>query len=154
MAVLGPGLLNVILSLGVLSAASSSRVIRSATLAAKENQFIEAARAVGASHLRIILRYILPNVMAPIIIIATVSLGFAILAESSLSFLGLGVPPPYPSWGEMLSGSGRSYMQKAPWMAVWAGVAISLAVFGFNMLGDALRDLLDPRLRGGQLIRR
>jgi peptide/nickel transport system permease protein len=154
MAVLGPGLLNVILSLGVLSAASSSRVIRSATLAAKENQFIEAARAVGASHLRIILRYILPNVMAPIIIIATISLGFAILAESSLSFLGLGVPPPYPSWGEMLSGSGRSYMQKAPWMAVWAGVAISLAVFGFNMLGDALRDLLDPRLRGGQLIRR
>jgi peptide/nickel transport system permease protein len=153
MAILGPGLLNVILSLGVLSAANSSRIIRSAALSAKENQYVEAARAVGASHLRIILWYILPNVMATIIIIATVSLGFAILAESALSFLGLGVPPPYPSWGEMLSGSGRSYMHKAPWMATWPGVAISLAVFGFNMLGDALRDLLDPRLRGGRLVR-
>jgi peptide/nickel transport system permease protein len=154
MAILGPGLLNVILSLGVLSAANSSRIIRSAALSAKENQYVEAARAVGASHLRIILWYILPNVMATIIIIATVSLGFAILAESALSFLGLGVPPPYPSWGEMLSGSGRSYMHKAPWMATWPGVAISLAVFGFNMLGDALRDLLDPRLRGGRDVRR
>ncbi len=154
MAVLGPGMLNIILALGILTAANSSRVIRSATLSAKENQFVEAARAVGASHLRIILRYILPNVMAPIIIIATIGLGFAILAESALSFLGVGVPPPYPSWGEMLSGSGRSYMYKAPWMAIWPGVAISLAVFGFNMLGDALRDLLDPRLRGGRLMRR
>jgi peptide/nickel transport system permease protein len=153
MAILGPGLFEVILSLGVLSAANSSRIIRSAALSAKENQYVEAARAVGASHLRIILWYILPNVMATIIIIATVSLGFAILAESALSFLGLGVPPPYPSWGEMLSGSGRSYMHKAPWMATWPGVAISLAVFGFNMLGDALRDLLDPRLRGGRLVR-
>jgi peptide/nickel transport system permease protein len=154
MAVLGPGLLNVILSLGILSAANSSRVIRSAVLAAKENQYVEAARAAGANHLRIILRYILPNVMATIIVIATIGLGFAILAESALSFLGLGVPPPYPSWGEMLSGSGRSYMHKAPWMAIWPGVAISLAVFGFNMLGDALRDVLDPRLRGGQVWRR
>jgi peptide/nickel transport system permease protein len=154
MAVLGPGLLNVILALGVVSAARNSRIIRSAAMAIKENQFVEAARAVGASHLRIILRYILPNIMAPIIILATISLGFAILAESTLSFLGLGVPPPYPSWGEMLSGSGRSYMHKAPWMATWPGVAISLAVFGFNMLGDALRDLLDPRLRGGRLVQR
>lgn len=154
MAVLGPGLLNVILALGVFSAANSSRIIRSATLSVKEHQFVEAARAVGASHLRIILRYILPNVMAPIIVIATIGLGFAILAESALSFLGLGVPPPYPSWGEMLSGSGRSYMHRAPWMATWPGVAISLAVFGFNMLGDALRDLLDPRLRGARFMQR
>ena len=154
MAVLGPGLLNVIMALGVVSAARNSRIIRSAALAIKENQFIEAARAVGASHLRIILRYVLPNIMAPIIIITTVSLGFTILIESTLSFLGFGVPPPYPSWGEMLSGSGRSYMHKAPWMATWPGVAISLAVFGFNMLGDALRDLLDPRLRGGRLVQR
>ena len=100
MAVLGPGLLNVILALGVVSAARSSRTIRSSALVIKENQFVEAARAVGASHLRIILRYILPNIMAPIIIIATISLGVAILAESTLSFLGLGVPPPYPSWGD------------------------------------------------------
>jgi peptide/nickel transport system permease protein len=154
MAVTGPGLLNIILALGIVSAAGSSRIIRSAALAAKENQFVEAARAVGASHLRIILCYILPNIMAPIIIITTVSLGFTILIESTLSFLGFGVPPPYPSWGEMLSGSGRSYMHKAPWMATWPGVAISLAVFGFNMLGDALRDLLDPRLRGGRLVQR
>jgi peptide/nickel transport system permease protein len=154
MAVLGPGLLNIILALGIVSAAGSSRIIRSAALSIKENQFVEAARAVGASHLRIILRYILPNIMAPIIIITTVSLGFVILIESALSFLGFGVPPPYPSWGEMLSGSGRSYMYKAPWMATWPGVAISLAVFGFNMLGDALRDLLDPRLRGGRLVQR
>jgi peptide/nickel transport system permease protein len=154
MAILGPGLLNVVLSLGVLSAANSSRIIRSATLSIREHQYVEAARAVGASQWRIIWLYILPNVIAPIIIIATVSLGFAILAESALSFLGLGVPPPYPSWGEMLSGSGRTYMHKAPWMATWPGVAISLAVFGFNMLGDALRDLLDPRLRGGASIGR
>jgi len=154
MAVLGPGLLNIILALGVVSAAGSSRIIRSAALSIKENQFVEAARALGASHLRIILRYILPNIMAPVIIITTVSLGFTILIESALSFLGFGVPPPYPSWGEMLSGSGRSYMHKAPWMALWPGVAISLAVFGFNMLGDALRDLLDPRLRGGRLVQR
>jgi peptide/nickel transport system permease protein len=154
MAVLGPGLLNIILALGVVSAAGSSRIIRSAALSVKENQFVEAARAIGASHRRIILHYILPNIMAPIIIITTVSLGFVILIESALSFLGFGVPPPYPSWGEMLSGSGRSYMYKAPWMATWPGVAISLAVFGFNMLGDALRDLLDPRLRGGRLVQR
>jgi peptide/nickel transport system permease protein len=154
MAVLGPGLMNVILVLGIVPSANRSRVIRSATLAAKENQYVEAALAVGASHLRIILRYILPNVMAPIIIIATNALGAVILVESTLSFLGFGVPPPYPSWGEMLSGSGRSYMYKAPWMAIWPGVAISLAVFGFNMLRDALRDLLDPRLRGNQLMRR
>jgi peptide/nickel transport system permease protein len=147
-------LLNVVLSLGVLSAANSSRIIRSATLSVREHQYVEAARAVGASQWRIIWLYILPNVIAPIIIIATVSLGFAILAESALSFLGLGVPPPYPSWGEMLSGSGRTYMHKAPWMATWPGVAISLAVFGFNMLGDALRDFLDPRLRGGASIGR
>ena len=154
MAVTGPGLLNIILALGLVSAAGSSRIIRSAAMATKENQFVEAARAVGASHLRIILCYILPNIMAPIIIITTVSLGFTILIESTLSFLGFGVPPPYPSWGEMLSGSGRSYMHKAPWMATWPGIAISLAVFGFNMLGDALRDLLDPRLRGGRLVQR
>jgi peptide/nickel transport system permease protein len=154
MAVLGPGLLNIILVLGIIPSANRSRVIRSATLSAKENQYVEAARAVGASHLRIILLYILPNVMAPIIIVATNALGAVILVEATLSFLGFGVPPPYPSWGEMLSGSGRSYMYKAPWMAIWPGVAISLAVFGFNMLGDALRDLLDPRLRGGQLVRR
>ena len=149
MAVLGPGLLNLILALGVLGAAAGSRVIRGATIGAMQNSYVEAARALGAGHLRIMLRYLLPNVAATIIILATIGLGAAILAESALSFLGFGVPPPYPSWGAMLSGSGRSFMYRAPWMAIWPGAAISLAVFGFNMLGDALRDVLDPRLRGG-----
>jgi peptide/nickel transport system permease protein len=148
MAVLGPGLFNVVLSLAVLIAATNSRVIRGATIAVAHSTYVEAARALGCGHARIILRHILPNVMATVIILATIGLGAAILAESALSFLGFGVPPPYPSWGAMLSGSGRTYMFRAPWMAVWPGVAISLAVFGFNMLGDALRDVLDPRLRG------
>jgi len=149
MAVLGPGLANLILALGILGAAAGSRVIRGATISVMQNTYVEAARALGAGHLRIMLRYVLPNVAATIIILATIGLGAAILAESALSFLGFGVPPPYPSWGAMLSGSGRSFMYRAPWMAIWPGAAISLAVFGFNMLGDALRDVLDPRLRGG-----
>lgn len=148
MAVLGPGLFNVVVSLAILIAATNSRVIRGATLAVMQSPFVEAARAAGCGHARIILRHILPNVAATIIILATIGLGAVILAESALSFLGFGVPPPYPSWGSMLSGSGRTYMLRAPWMAVWPGAAISLAVFGFNMLGDALRDILDPRLRG------
>jgi peptide/nickel transport system permease protein len=148
MAVLGPGLLNVVVSLAILIAATNSRVIRSATLAAMQHSYVEAARAMGCGHARIILRHLLPNVTATIIILATIGLGAVTLAESALSFLGFGVPPPHPSWGGMLSGSGRTYMFRAPWMAVWPGVAISMAVFGFNMLGDALRDVLDPRLRG------
>jgi peptide/nickel transport system permease protein len=148
MSVLGPGLLNVVLSLSVIGAAVNSRVIRGATLSVAQNAYVEAARAIGCGHARILLRHILPNVTPTVIILATIGLGAVILAESALSFLGFGVPPPYPSWGAMLSGSGRTYMFRAPWMAIWPGVAISLAVFGFNMLGDALRDVLDPRLRG------
>jgi peptide/nickel transport system permease protein len=148
MAVLGPGLLNLVVALAILIAAVNSRVIRGATIAVAQSTYVEAARALGCGHPRIIACHILPNVMATIIILATIGLGAVILAESALSFLGYGVPPPFPSWGAMLSGSGRTYMFRAPWMAVWPGVAISLAVFGFNMLGDALRDVLDPRLRG------
>jgi peptide/nickel transport system permease protein len=148
MAVLGPGLMNVVISLAVLIAATNSRVIRGATLTVMQHTYIESARAMGCGHSRVILRHVLPNVTATIIILATIGLGAVILAESALSFLGFGVPPPHPSWGSMLSGSGRTYMFRAPWMAIWPGVAISLAVFGFNMLGDALRDVLDPRLRG------
>jgi peptide/nickel transport system permease protein len=150
MAVLGPGLLNVVLALSLIITATNSRVIRGSTIAVAQHSFVEAAQAMGCGHARIIVRHILPNVVATIIILATIGLGAAILAESALSFLGFGVPPPYPSWGSMLSGSGRTYMFRAPWMAVWPGVAISLAVFGFNMLGDALRDVLDPRLRGSK----
>jgi peptide/nickel transport system permease protein len=148
MAVLGPGLLNVILSLSVIIAAINSRVIRGATLGVAQHAYVEAARAIGCGHTRVIVRHLLPNVAATIVVLATIGLGAAILAESALSFLGFGVPPPYPSWGAMLSGSGRTYMFRAPWMALWPGIAISMAVFGFNMLGDALRDVLDPRLRG------
>src|SRR5262245_44689459 len=148
MAVLGPGLLNIIIALGVLGAANASRVVRGATVSVAQNVYIEAARALGAGHLRIMVRHILPNVAATIIVWATIGLGAFILAESALSFLGFGVPPPYPSWGGMLAGSGRSFFSQAPWMAIYPGLAISLAVFGFNMLGDALRDVLDPRLRG------
>jgi peptide/nickel transport system permease protein len=148
MAALGPGLLNLILALSVLGAAGASRVIRSTTLSLMQNPYIEAARAIGAGHARVIRSYVLPNVMATILVLATTGLGTVILAESGLSFLGFGIPPPYPSWGGMLSGSGRAFMYYAPWMALFPGGAISLAVFGFNMLGDALRDVLDPRLRG------
>lgn len=148
LAVLGAGMFNVILSLSILVAAAASRVIRSATLAVVEHPYVEAARAMGCGHIRIIVRHVLPNVMATILVVATIGLGGVILAESALSFLGYGVPPPHPSWGSMLSGSGRTYMYTAPWMAIWPGVAISLVVFGFNMFGDALRDVLDPRLRG------
>jgi peptide/nickel transport system permease protein len=148
-AALGPGLLNLILALSILGAAGTSRVIRGAALSTMQNPYVEAARALGSGHGRIILRHVLPNVLATVIIVATIGLGTVILAESALSFLGFGIPPPYPSWGGMLSGSGRSFMYRAPWMALFPGAAISLAVFGFNMFGDALRDLLDPRLRGG-----
>jgi peptide/nickel transport system permease protein len=148
LAALGPGLLNLILALSIIGAAGTSRVIRGATLSVMQNPYVEGARAIGAGHGRILLHYVLPNITATIIILATIGLGAVILAESALSFLGFGVPPPYPSWGAMLSGSGRTFMYHAPWMALWPSVAISLAVFGFNMLGDALRDVLDPRLRG------
>ena len=147
--VLTPSTTNAMLAIAVVIIPGNSRIVRGAVLSAKQNRYVEAAQALGCRHLHIIGLHILPNVTAPIMVVATLGLGVAILAESSLSFLGFGVPPPTPSWGAMLSGSGRTYMLQAPWMAVFPGIAISLAVFGFNMLGDALRDLLDPRLRGG-----
>src|SRR5947208_16998454 len=113
-----------------------------------QSQFVEAARAMGCGHARIIVRHLLANVAATLIVLATIGLGAVILAESALSFLGFGVPPPYPSWGGMLSGSGRAFFLDAHWIAIYPGLAISMAVFGFNMLGDALRDVLDPRLPG------
>jgi peptide/nickel transport system permease protein len=125
-----------------------SRVIRSAVLAVKANLYVEAARALGVGHAAMIRRHIVPNIGAPLMILATVNIGSVILIEAALSFLGFGVPPPRPSWGGMLSGAGLVHMLRAPWLALWPGVALSLTVFGANMLGDALRDLLDPRLRG------
>ena len=149
MALLGPGLVQVILVLGVSGAIGGSRIVRSAVIGIKGNVYVEAARAVGVPVKRILIRHILPNIMAVIIISFTVHIGAAILTEASLSFLGFGIPPPMPSWGGMLSGSGRRYMLIAPWMCLWPGLALALVVYGINMLGDALRDLLDPRLRGG-----
>jgi peptide/nickel transport system permease protein len=148
MALLGPGLLNVILTLGFVLGVRDSRVVRGSVLAVKEHPFMEAAHALGARHVRIVLRHVLPNIFAPIIVLATVNLGAVILIEAALSFLGFGVPPPRPSWGGMLSSAGLVHMLRAPWLALWPGVALSLAVFAANMLGDALRDVLDPRLRG------
>lgn len=149
MAILGPGIIQVTLVLGIHGGIRSSRVVRASVVSIKENVYLEAARAIGATNRRILLKHILPNVMAPIIIIFTVAMGRMILSESTLSFLGFGIPPPTPSWGGMLSGSGRTYMLQAPWMALWPGLALATVVYGINMLGDAVRDLLDPRLRGG-----
>ena len=146
-AALGSSIQNVILALAVVITPNAARVIRSSVLSIKEKPFIEAARNLGYSHLRILFVHILPNCLAPYIILATAGLGGAILSEASLSFLGLGTVPPEPSWGAMLSGKTQRYMIEAPWLAIFPGLAITFVVFGFNFLGDALRDLLDPRLR-------
>jgi peptide/nickel transport system permease protein len=144
---LGPSLRNTIIAIAIPLVPSVARVVRSATLSLREQPFIEAARAVGMGEFRIAVRHLLPNTLAPLIVLATAQLGSAILVEASLSFLGLGVPEPHPSWGRMLSESAAEYVRTAPWLVIWPGVAISLTVFGTNLLGDALRDLLDPRQR-------
>jgi peptide/nickel transport system permease protein len=149
MSLLGPSVWNITLVLGVAAGIRESRIVRGVALSIRENTYIESARAMGSGHLRVTLVHILPNVLPTIIVVATTGLSTVILTEASLSFLGLGVPPPYPTWGGMLSLAGLDHMYRAPWLAVWPAVALSLAVFGFNMLGDALRDLLDPRLKGG-----
>ncbi|GAJ19294.1 unnamed protein product, partial [marine sediment metagenome] len=123
--------------------------IRGATIGIKQNVYVAAAVAIGCSRNRILVRHILPNIMAPLIIVFTTRVPAIVLGEASLSFLGFGIPAPAPSWGGMLSGSGRTYMFMAPWMVIWPGLALSSVVYGVNMFGDAMRDLLDPRLRGG-----
>ena len=148
MSIFGSSVGNLALALGIAMAPRNTRVVRSTVLSLRDSQYVDAARAIGASHLRIIVRHILPNIMAPVIVLVSVYLGWAILVESSVSFIGFGVPPPTPSWGRALSDEGRRFMFQAPWLATFPGIAISLAVFGFNMLGDALRDVLDPRMRG------
>jgi peptide/nickel transport system permease protein len=148
-AVLGRSTANVIIAIAIVVIPTAARVVRSAVLVVKETEYVQAARAVGASQWRIMFRYIAPNCLAPYLIIATASLGGAIITEASLSFLGLGVPPPAPSWGRDLFGSAQKFAELAPWMPIMPGMAISLTVYGFNLLGDAIRDVLDPRLRGG-----
>jgi peptide/nickel transport system permease protein len=146
-AALGPSLRNTIIAIAIPLIPYVARVIRANTLALREQPFIEAARAIGMSDLRIAMRHVLPNTLAPLIVLATAQLGSAILTEAALSFLGLGIPEPYPSWGRMLSESAAEYVRTAPWLVIYPGIAISLVVFGTNLLGDAMRDLLDPRQR-------
>jgi peptide/nickel transport system permease protein len=146
----GPNIkgMSLIITLGIILAGGSSRVVRSAVLAIKAQPFVEAARVTGAGPLYIMLRHILPNVLPVIIVLATLQLGVAVLAEATVSFLGFGIPPPFPSWGQMLAGRARELGPHYPWIVLAPGAAIFLTVYAFNMLGDALRDLLDPRLRG------
>lgn len=146
-AALGPSLQNTIIAISIPLIPSIARVIRANTLALREQPFVEAARAIGMSDLRIALRHVLPNTFAPLIVLGTAQLGAAILTEAALSFLGLGIPEPFPSWGRMLSESAAEYVRTAPWLVIFPGLAISLVVFGTNLLGDAVRDLLDPRQR-------
>jgi peptide/nickel transport system permease protein len=145
--ILGPSVRNVIIAVAIPVIPRAARVVRATALSVKEHQYVEAVQALGAARRRVILQHIVPNVMAPYLIMLTAQLGGAILAEAALSYLGLGAAEPTPSWGLMLSGSAPSYAEKAPWIAIFPGIAISLGVFGFNLFGDSLRDALDPKLR-------
>ncbi len=145
--IFGTGIENVIIAITIPFIPRCARVVRSSALAIREIPYVDAARALGYTHARIILRHMVPNVMAPFLIMITAFVGQAILLEASLSYLGLGVQEPIPAWGLMLQGGAEEYAESAPWVAIWPGVAISLAVFGFNLFGDALRDALDPKLR-------
>ena len=138
----------VIVTLAVVLAAGNSRIVRGAVLSTRAAQYVEAARTLGASNARIMVAHIIPNVMATIIILSSINLGVAVLAEAAISFLGFGIPEPFPTWGRDAGGLALTYGAQYWWMAVFPGLAIAIAVFGFNMMGDALRDLLDPRLRG------
>jgi peptide/nickel transport system permease protein len=148
--VVGPGMPQIIVTLGLLLGIAGSRIIRSAVVSVRENMYVHAAQSIGASTPRILLRHILPNVLPPVIVLFTTRGGVVILIESALSFLGLGVPPPAPTWGGMLSGSGRAFMFQGPWLALAPGLCLTIVVYATNMFGDALRDLFDPRMRGSR----
>jgi peptide/nickel transport system permease protein len=146
MSVMGLGVTNIIVALAFIGIPVYGRVVRGAVLSIREKEYIEAARASGSSHLKLILIHVLPNAMAPLIVVTTIGVANAILIEAALSFLGLGVAPPAPSWGNMLA-DGRNFITQAPWMTIFPGIAISITVLGFNTLGDGLRDVLDPKLK-------
>jgi len=146
-AILGTGVLNLIVAIALSFIPRASAVVRASALGVRQTPYVEAARAVGAGHARIIYRHMVPNVIAPYLIMLTAFLGQAILLEASLSFLGLGVAEPTPAWGLMLSGAAVEFVQRAPWMAIFPGLAISVTVLAFNLLGDSLRDALDPKLQ-------
>ena len=148
-AIVGQGLLQLIAVLGISGGIVGSRVLRSAVIGVKENDYFQSAVAIGASQWKIIIRHVLPNIAAPIIVVFSINVGGVIISEAALSFLGFGLPIEIPSWGGMLSREGRQYMEAAPHLAVWPGLALTVTVYSLNMLGDAVRDLLDPRLIGG-----
>ena len=143
-AILGASVMNVIVAIALVQAPRAARVVRSQTLAIKSTEYVAASKLVGQGSMQIMIRHVMPHCLAPFIVISTNALGVAIVLEASLSFLGLGIPAPEPSWGGMLAGPGRDYFNVAPWMAIWPGLAITLSVYGFNLLGDAIRDILDP----------
>ena len=149
-AVLGPGTWQIIGVLGLLLGIGGSRIIRSAVVSVRENMYVHAAQSIGASTGRILWRHILPNVLPPVIVLFTSRVGTVILAESALSFVGVGVPPPTPTWGGMLSGSGRTFMFQGPWLVLFPGLCLTLVVYAINVYGDALRDIFDPRMRGSR----
>ena len=146
----GPGMFQIIGILSLVLGIGGSRIIRSAVVSVRENMYVHAAQSIGAGTGRILWRHILPNIMPPIIVLFTTRVGAVILAESGLAFLGLGVPPPTPTWGGLLSGSGRTFMFQGPWLALAPGLCLTIVVYATNVFGDALRDLLDPRMRGSR----
>ncbi len=148
--VLGPGMWQVIVVLGFLYGIGGSRIIRGSVVSVREHTYVHAAQSIGAATARVLVFHVLPNVMPTVIVLFTMRVGAVILVEAGLSFLGLGIPPPAPSWGGMLTGSGRTFMYLAPWLALAPGICLTLVVYGINVFGDALRDLLDPRMRGGR----
>jgi peptide/nickel transport system permease protein len=150
MSIVGRGMSQIILVLGVTGGIGASRIIRSAVIGIKENEYFVAADAIGSPSTATLMRHVMPNITAPIIVVFSVSIGWAIMAEAGLSFLGFGLPPEIPSWGGMLSGEGRRYMEIKPSLALFPGIALATVIYGVNMFGDAIRDLLDPRLRGGE----
>ena len=150
MSIVGTGLFQIIVVLGITGGISGSRVPRGAVISIKENDYFLAAQAVGSPTLKTLMRHVLPNIVAPLIIIFSVNIGGNILSAAALSFLGYGLPPAFPDWGAMLSGEGRRYMEMAPRLALWPGLCLTIVVYSLNMFGDAMRDLLDPRLRGGE----
>ncbi|MEM7078944.1 MAG: ABC transporter permease [Pseudomonadota bacterium] len=148
--IVGPGMPQIIIVLGCLYGIAGSRIVRGSVVTVRETMYTHAAQSIGATTWRILTRHIIPNVMPVVIVLFTTRVGATILAEAGLSFLGLGVPPPAPTWGSMLSGTGRTYMYLGPWLALAPGLCLTVVVYAINVYGDALRDMLDPRMRGAR----
>ena len=149
MSIVGRGMLQIIVVLGISGGIPASRIVRGAVIGVKESAYFLAAESIGRKKWETLMRHVLPNIAAPVIVVFSINIGAVIIAEASLSFLGFGLPLEVPSWGSLLSRDGRKYMEQAPWLALWPGLCLTVLVYSLNMLGDALRDLLDPRLKGG-----